>query len=293
MTQTFGSVLIAGLPGNLINVATGMTPSELSYMYYLVISDIFTSDQTLGVCSIELPFKSGVHLLGAPRDASVIVPYGLNLGALTPVTLEGNYNDFFSLYVANDEQVQARYVLDPAAMVFTIDFCSRYYWEILDDTLYFMSPRNLPGFDIVDMFVKQIRPAVEVASDRSRNPAKLPYTHTQGRKLACPHCAETLVLGRAWMACPAGHGFLITGAQVLAERDSRESIDYSAVNAAVSLTNEPMTCPYCQNPMKASAYQHSSIIIDTCTKCPHRWIDGDEIEPVIGNGRLPLSAIPS
>lgn len=283
MKSQNSSALLALLGDEVIHASSGMTPEELSYLYIVTESSVsvFNFEDTLGVCAVELPFVSGVHLVGVPTNISVL-KWHLRIGNYEAVELEGNFNNIFSLFAEPRQQSQARYVLDPAAMVFVMDFCSKYVWEIIDDTLYFVSENTVPTLDTVDEFVRQIRPAIEVPSDRARNPAKLPYTNGFGRKLHCPRCAEKLVLGRAWMACPNGHGFLLSGSQLIDERESSDTVEYDPAAAAQNMIDEHLTCPYCGGAMQKNRYQTGNLVIDVCTQCPHRWLDGPEIKPIIG-----------
>lgn len=275
-----GPILFSLLNGDLINAASGLTKGELSYMYLVGEGTIFSSNETIGVCTVELPFVSGAHLVGIPVSQSGLTSV-LNGQGMEPVVLETGFNDVFHLYAKVDQQFEARYVLDPAAMIFLIDFCKQYTWEIHEDMLYFLSKGASPDLATVDEFVRHIRPAVEVESDRARNPAKLPYKHGHGRKILCPHCEDRLDLGRAWMECPKGHGFLLSGAQIRDERESTESIDYAIQQASTSLIGQKLACPYRGGAMLQNRYQHSNIIIDVCQQCPHRWLDGHEIEAVL------------
>lgn len=279
MKSLGGSVLFAALKGDIINAAAGLTPGELSYMYYIADNNMFSEVDTLSVCSVELPFRSGVHIVGQPLVGPLVF---IDVSQLDYVRLEGDYSEYFALYAEPTQGSGTHYVLDPAAMVFTIDFCSQYHWEIIDDMLYFITTGIAPSLELVDEFVRQIRPAVEIESDRGRNAAKLPHVHTFGRVVKCPHCSERLAIGRSWMECPRGHGFLITGKQLKEERESSEVINYTPEVAAKSIVGTGIMCPYCNNPTNAIPYQNGNVVIDVCSKCPHRWIDGGEIESIIG-----------
>lgn len=276
-----GPVLFSLLNGDLINAASGVTKGDLSYMYLVGEGTVFSTEETVGVCTVELPFVSGAHLVGIPVTQSNVIG-ALNGQHLEPVTLEPGFNEVFHLFAKIDQQLEARYVLDPAAMVFLIDFCKHYAWEVHEDMLYFLSKGASPSLETVDEFVRQIRPAIEVASNRARNPAKLPYTYGHGRKILCPHCQTRLELGRAWMQCPQGHGFLLSGAQLRDERQSEESIDYAVQQSSAAIIGTTLPCPYCGGQMRQNRYQHSDTVIDVCQQCPHRWIDGHEIESILG-----------
>lgn len=269
-----------GMNTDIFQGYSGMTPHGLSIEYYVGGLSLFSSETSHGVYAVELPFMSGVHLIGIPKTHSI--PLAMSGHDMEAVTLEGNYNDVFHLYADTGEQVQSRYVLDPKAMVFTIDFCANFNWEIIEDTLYFMSGGRLPGFDIVDQFVEEIRPAVETPRDRPLNPSKLSYTHTVGRTLLCPICQQTLKNGTAWLECPQGHGCLVTGKQLLDMHDQKEPIPLDDKNLS---RHGELTCPYCASPMNPTRYQLSRITIDVCSKCRFRWLDAEEPARLFGGNR--------
>lgn len=220
---------------------------------------------------VNLPFASGVHLIGFTH-AQPYVPLGR--GKFERVTLEGLYNDTFDLFVANHQQTQSRYVLDPTAMVFTLDFCSRYHWEILNDTLYFFSRDENPDFITVDEFVRQIRPAIEVASIRASSAVAQPYTAVV-HALLCPICHQTLDEANGYYRCPDGHGELIDGKQLIAINEGTITIPQDIGTASPHGT---LTCPNCAASMNEAEYQIAGVIINICTKCRFRWCDAGELQ---------------
>lgn len=260
-----------------------VTPSGMHFTYNLSGMSLFSTETTTGAYSVELPFMSGVHLLGCAKAGNPLVEVNLSGSAMEHVELEGNYSDYFTLYADTEQQVQSRYVLDPTAMVFTMDFCSQFNWEIVEDTLYFMSSGHLPSFAIVDEFVKQIRPAIETASDRRSNPYRMSYNNFAGRTMLCPICQKQLVEGEQWLECPDGHGSLVTGGQLLALRDDAfkdapVAIDDDGGKATI---HGVVKCPYCGSAMTASHYQTTATIIDVCPKCMFRWLDSGELKRLV------------
>lgn len=248
------------------------TPAGLHIEYYAAVSSVFSPGKTNGIYAIELPFQSRVHLIGVPNTLLPEIPV-TTLRGLEPVQLEGTYNQVFHLYAEAAQQTQSRYLLDPAAMAFTIDFCSQYNWEILGDTLYFLSADKLPSFALVDEFVNQIRPVVEDPSNRQKNHHNMSYIHTNSRKLLCPVCQAQLQPGESWLACPAGHGCLITGKQLLDMRADRLP---AKIPVSQSVWHSTLMCPYCKHGMKPTQYQNSNATIDVCSKCMFRWLDAEE-----------------
>lgn len=271
-TPLLFSYALTGSDTDLISVPGGTTPNGMHFEFYATNISLFSTQQTYGIYCIELPFTSGVHLIGAPKAGDTQLDFS-GVTSLEPVTLEGTYNQVFNLYAEHDQQVQSRYVLDPAAMVFTLDFCSKFNWEILGDTLYFMDTDHLPTFEIVDEFVAQIRPTIEIPSDRRKNPYKMSYTQMSGRIFLCPICQKQLVTGDAWLACPNGHGCLVSGKQMInLKKEGAED----PPDTATAAPHGNLTCPYCQNPMVPTRYQETNITIDVCSKCMFRWLDATE-----------------
>ncbi len=269
-------ILLSTTLGNadIFHGATTTTPQGYHVEYYVSGLSLFSHEETRGIYAVELPFMTGVHLLGIPRQNESTEPLSITKPAsMEPVELEGNYNDIFSLYADRDQQIQSRFVLDPAAMIFTIDFCRRFNWEIVGDTLYFMNSGKLPSFEIVDKFVQEIRPAIEVSSDRQKHPYNMSYTQFSGRDLKCPICQKLLVAGAAWLACPDGHGCLVTGKQLL---DMAHGEEPTPPSVDASTSHSTLTCPYCSNPMTAQNYAFTNVRIDVCSKCMFRWLDAGE-----------------
>lgn len=97
----------------------------------------------------------------------------------------------------------------------------------------------------------------------------------------CPRCNAALVRGRAWLACPSGHGFLINGSQMNSERKSDAAIEYTP---STSLTQgaDVLSCPSCGSVMTPTPYQSTGAVIDVCTHCAYRWLDGNEVAPILG-----------
>ena len=179
-------ILLSRMQGQMFNGAWGKTPQGNYFTYVVSGVKLFSDSQTVGTYAVELPFKSGAHIIGIPNSHR----FSINSDVMEKVTLEGDYPSYFTLYADLLQQVQSRYVLDPSAMVFTVDFCQRFEWEILDDTLYFSSGAVLPSFDIIDTFIDELGPAIEVASDRRKNPYKMSYIGTAVRTMFCPICND-------------------------------------------------------------------------------------------------------
>ena len=272
-------LLVQSTQGELINGHQGNTPAGLPYTYLLGSTNLFSNDTSIGVFAVYLPFQTKAHLVGLPRGGDKIKLRSFK-SAMEPVELEGDYPQYFQLFADSGQQADSRYVLDPKAMVFTIDFCKDTYWEVANSTLYFFSDAQLPSFEVVDQFVEEIRPAVEISTPKDHS--RFPYGHTPIAALLCPICGTRLVNGDSWMECPQSHGLLISGEQM---RDYREKM--ISVGDRVAYRDgrkEKLKCPYCGQHMISSRFQNTDITIDRCSKCIYRWIDTPEVAAVLGVG---------
>ena len=151
----------------MTSLASGTTPGGLPYNFILGMGGIVGVDDTasIGLYTVELPFRAEAHIIGVARAISDPLHIAASRSSLAPLKLEGDYDQYFTLYVDESDQVDGRYVMDPGAMQFTIDFCRQYHWEIFESSLYFMSRTQVPSFDVLDEFVASIRPAI-VLPDR-------------------------------------------------------------------------------------------------------------------------------
>jgi len=188
VTILFGTAIVAGINRRFFKQRRGITVPGTSVLIAYYLSDtqvlIGSGQQRIGeltytaiaaqntlinsvIYCVQLPFKSQVHILGIPKNDTVVqLEPNMGRSLMEKVVLEGNYQDYFTLYAEKGQQTEARYVLDPAAMAFTVDFCRSHNWEIIGSELYFLQAgANAPDdpttmFDDILSFVKQIEPAV-------------------------------------------------------------------------------------------------------------------------------------
>ncbi|MES2971295.1 MAG: zf-TFIIB domain-containing protein [Patescibacteria group bacterium] len=232
---------------------------------------------------VELPFHSRVHLLGIPKQSGAIQlePAG-GKSVMELVELEGDYPKYFSLFAEKEMQAQSRYVLDPKAMVFTIDFCQSHNWEILGGDLYFVqATANVPGdktnmIDDAVQFVKEIEPAIAIPLTETEIRLRTPYNEERRTDLACPLCNKTLLNEQSFLACPDNHGFLLKATVLL--QINRGTVVLPNVSAHENVKrNIPAACPACGEIMKHVPYNGGKTIIDSCNNCPYRWLDAGEL----------------
>ena len=268
---------------DLVLIGTG----EVGDMPYSAITTVTLS---LLLYRVQLDFSSQLHLLGIPKDPHVAQLDPAQAGSLMePVSLEGDYNDYFSLYCEKGQQEQARYILDPAAMAFTIDFCRSHNWEIIDTELYFVQatadspadPTDL--FDDIAAFVKAIKPAVTAPLTEQQRRDNSPYGVETRTKLSCPVCGATMPNTDGLFVCPYGDGLLLNAAKLYQLRTGTIAAPAIA-HPKQPIDREGLSCPSCQHVMKKVPYNGGLFVMDTCTNCHYRWLDAPEVPRLAGLG---------
>ncbi len=261
------------------------TPGGLTLLHVIGVSPSGSaSEKAESMFMVELPFVTAAHLVGVPiaRLRQLTSAHA----AMEPVMLEGDYPQYFRLYTEQDGQTESRYMLDPKAMAFTIDFVKEYYWEIRDNALFLIGDETLPSLDTVDRFVAEIRPAVEQPNLNHRNPGKLSYVERGFRTVNCPVCSKVLVGGKEWLECPDGHGCLVTGKQLmllrkLTAKEARGLPLRPRVGGEITRPSE-VSCPYCHTTMTPSLFPGTEVEIDICSHCGYRWFDSHELLGILG-----------
>lgn len=244
-------------------------------------SAIATNDASVLIYRVQLPFATNVHLLGIPKkgNAAKLAPDS-ELSLMEEVSLEGDYNNYFNLYAEKGQQAQSRYVLDPEAMQFTVEFCKSYSWEILDGELYFVQTADAPEFSsMVGNFIKEIRPSLETELTNEELSLTTSYGVDLRNDLKCPLCHEVMRNINDYFVCPKGEGVLLNGRKL---NDLKNDV-LEIVGLTTSPTierDEALTCPACGEKMELLAYIGSKQIIDTCTHCTYRWLDASEVERI-------------
>jgi hypothetical protein len=237
---------------------------------------------------VELPFTTKLHLLGIPvGTGSVQLNPATGNSIMERVHLEGDYNKYFALFCEKGMQVQTRYIMDPAAMAFTLDFCLSHSWEIIGSELYFVQTstskvKNDPTFmhDDVEQFVKEIRPAIaddvespEIATEDNKD---LAPDKGSVSEYECPICQVKLIDKEDYFPCPNQHGLLVIGSKL---PHIKEGLLPNPDSHKKRTTHEKLACPVCDAVMTHVPYGGSETIIDSCSKCPYRWVDAGELIP--------------
>jgi Zn-finger nucleic acid-binding protein len=245
-------------------------------------STIASNDAKLLIYRVELPFSTKVHLLSIPKTEGVIqlVPDNGN-SLLEKVNLEGDFSSYFSIFAERNQQVDARYILDPKAMLFTIDFCKSHNWELINNELYFLQSTSTTTGDPTDMFndilpfIEEIKPAVSrpLTAIEIRNAT--PYGQDRRQDLQCPICASTMQNKKTYFICPKQHGILLPGKELAALRKGQK-ITIAATTPHPN-TEEQLKCPSCGEQLEKVSYNGKYHVIDSCSHCPYRWLDAAEV----------------
>lgn len=257
-----------------------VSEGKLGGMHY---SSYLTGNVDTLIVRVELPFATRLHLLNVPKigDTQAVYPLGWSDNHLEEVSLEGNYHEHFALYCGKGEQMETRYVLDPLAMVHVIDFCRHFSWELVGNELYLVqdtaqAAKADPMFTQVLPFIEQIRPAVERPLTTAEQRTMTPYGRDRRPSLACPVCQANMPNVHSHFTCPAGHGTLLTGSQLLKLKDGELQI--AAQSSANVQKRGDIPCPACGKIMHPTPYNgRQDVIIDSCTNCPYRWLDTPEL----------------
>lgn len=247
--------------------------------------DIVPSSGGVIVCRVSLPFQTGSHLVGIAKNGSKELGLDEFLARrnLETIELEGNFSEHTALFAPPGNQFNARYLLDPKAMAFVIDFCRTHHWEIINDELYFVTNDSLSRVnnndptpimtDDIERFVEEIKPALVILSDSRAIHASRQYGQPKSA-LKCPRCGEELIFKDRAFHCKNNHGMLISGQTMMAIRN--EGVKRLQDESVSSVKHQPVECPNCQNTMVMSNYQNTKIEIDICMHCGYRWLDNGE-----------------
>jgi hypothetical protein len=282
----------AMLPGTSVLLSyytenTDLLPISTGEVAGLPYSAITTYDLSILLIQVELDFTSQLHLLGIPKDKHVVQLDPTQADSLMErVNLEGDYDTYFSLYCEKGEQVQARYILDPKAMIFTVDFCRSHNWEIIDNALYFVQASHDNPADSTSMFedipgfIATIQPALATAptSQEAKNAA--PYGIELRHSLDCPLCHAAMPNTHGFFICPNGDGMLCSAAMLFQLRSGQQKVP-TISNAKTPQERGELVCPSCQSRMVKIPYNGHLFVMDTCTHCNYRWLDAPEVPRLV------------
>lgn len=237
------------------------------------------------MASVHLPFNSASHIVGITQAGSeeLGLQEFLARRKLEVIELEGDFPSTFLLYAPSGNQFNARYLLDPKAMAFVVDFCKTNHFEIVGDMLYIASnaatesasSQDYFSVETIQKFVSEIKPAlVTHESGLHKNPAHRTYGQAKNN-MVCPRCSIKLTnFSEGIHKCLRGDGILISGATMTQLR--KETIRLNSIQKSSNEEAAEIHCPNCDNLMHHVDYQKTGVVIDACVHCGYRWLDHGE-----------------
>lgn len=279
--------------GNMLLPADRGLIGDLYYDTYISMygGPLYGEPLTKGgavIFRVDMPFNTQAHLVGISAKEHIAKAAAMSFvtdSGLTLVELEGDFNNHFGLFAPEDQQLHARYVFDPAAMQYVVDFCANHDWELVYDELYFTVSEDQEAGPMVAKsleFIKQIQPAIirEFPTKEALR-QKVSYGEYRGDPLRCPICQKEMIYQVQWHECPDGHGRLVHAQKLLGFRKGKIKKAIIEATAEVAERQEQLTCPHCRCPMVPTQYGLRGLIIDSCPKCPYRWLDTGELAKII------------
>lgn len=264
---------------SIIHLAAGMIDNKISYsaMFIRQKQNIAKPNRAYTAYFVNLPFTSKVRLLAIPTKEYAKLNPALFDSMMDEVTLEGDFRNYFTLYANDDQQTQSRYVLDPKAMGFVIDFCKSYNWELINNQLIVITD-ELVSHDLLIKFIDEIRPAVELRPEYLNRNVDPNYYIPFGFKkrkaeklLKCPLCkTKTIHIKGEYYSCPHNHGHIMTAEELIKLPKNNNLVTSKD-------TMHTVVCPNCNKEMIKVNYGKGLVIIDTCLNCPFRWVDEGEL----------------
>lgn len=230
---------------------------------------------------LELPFHTTGHVVGVSKKSTVnrhFLESFLEANNMKEIVLEGDYPNHFSIYAAPGQEMISRYILDPKAMAFTVDYCANHFWEIVGDEMYSATVSDIKSESSIlknsKRFAEQVKPATAGTTGNLKKVYhERPYGEIGDTPLNCPICNTEMHVGQYWFTCKNKHGMLVLGMDLHKIRNHVHNVDR---NEALPIQHEGLHCPNCGNKMHPVDYLQTGTIIDACTKCAFRWLDSNE-----------------
>lgn len=241
------------------------------------------------IYQVVLPFSTTIHLLGIPKKAGAIQLDPAKSGSIMEkVELEGDYNDYFELYCEKGMQEDVRVVLNPEAMLFTLNFCQSQNWEIVGNELYFVLASNMKVSDNnstiaseVTEFINEIKPVIAKPLTDQDKALLTPYGDDFRNDLKCPACNSLLTNNDPYFYCKNGDGYLINGATLEKIKSDNLRLADLPTSTSSKLLPSSIVCPSCGNNMIKTNYEGGATIIYSCTNCIYRWLSNDQYNILI------------
>lgn len=277
------SILFQSVKGDLLHGKNGLTPGGLPLINFVLkpVDNVYTIP--LQIYSVELPFYSQVHIVGVPQRGKLLPEIEFQGSRFEQLPLRDDDAAHFQLYLKSLTSGSGQAFFNPKIATFHRDFCATIEWEIWRNMLYFIAPDRLDSLAVIDQFIAQLRPTLEMAERRPISQGYALNAASTGHALACPICNQQLDIGDSWLQCPRGHGCLVTASQLvsLRQRGGNDNLVLSQAPAE-SADHTEIQCPNCSAWMVPTVYQNTDIIIDVCHHCVYRWVDAAEVKAVLG-----------
>lgn len=246
---------------------------NLHYTLYRTSNDVI-------IYRIELDFNTDSHIVGFSNKCQIdrlSFENYLLINDMENIKLEGNFSDKIEIYSDKLLGSKTHYIIDPEVMGFLIDSLGDDFWEISDNDLYVAYPTgDHEGKDHIREIAKlidQIRPAFYKTIKRKMTDQNS-YGGYDDKEYKCPICTKLLIRKKYWLECPDYDGIAINGGYIVKiNNDEIQPPNYIAKPKPHGVVG----CPNCHNEMQSTPYQNGKIIIDSCVKCPMRWLDSGEV----------------
>ena len=135
-------------PKNVLFIQQNGVQAELGTVLTTYRSRWFRQRQTYGYICLELSRPSPHIIVNAKANNSVLLDnLPVRLKAYEKLSLEGNFDEYFTTYTPDASKREALYVLTPDLMTVLIDNSRQFDIEVIDNKLYVYSNG---GFDISD-----------------------------------------------------------------------------------------------------------------------------------------------
>ncbi len=145
---------------------TSMSKSTIGGFTYNIMAN--SDNRTMVFIALHGNAEIHVVAIGDQSKLSLPLTEKVQNKYLTPVSLEGDFPDYFHLYCSPDKQIELREILAPDIMAFLVDFCRVYDLEVFDDTMY-VSQANIdrqnteqdPLVSAVEDLIRHIGPTLD------------------------------------------------------------------------------------------------------------------------------------
>jgi len=276
---------------SLLNTGHGTIDGIHYGMYMTTVTDkqfgdAFT-DEVAIIYVLDLPFNTGVHLLGASKlykiDHTKFDPF-LAQNGLQKVALEGDSSNFFDMYAAKGQDFQIRSILNPEQFATVEKYCKTQFWELHDSELYFIVTDDGIGngniIETTNQFIHALQPALPATT--SSLPVvhrEVPYDVYDGPILDCPLCGKKMELcDSKWFRCVDGHGVLVISREFEQLYHRRLTIQ---IDPAKAVHHGPLACPHCHYSMQTVQDHDKKIEVDLCPNCAFSWLDADDVATLL------------